>query len=210
MQSLVGWLHCILRPSQRSPSISCEKCIPRGTISYLDERVPSVDTRFHGFAGIGIDRYTITNLVTGEMGLVKIGLIAASTKEPRAPIQQSFDVATTLFAPTLVLIVQCQHLLGAATVSLLIQAHWLSWQIFCVSRIIVSQVYVASRYFRYHTVVMLRSIWKTGTVRLLRKKVVFEFVTLLLGGGNCLCLVLFWPGWWVLGLVGLAARLCVG
>lgn len=47
-------------------------------------------------------------------------------------------------------------------------------------------------------------VWDGKHGRRLRKKIEFEVFTLILGGGNNLCLVLFWPGWCILGLSGLA------
>ncbi|KAI2472499.1 hypothetical protein F4781DRAFT_363898 [Annulohypoxylon bovei var. microspora] len=144
------------------------------------------------------------------MELSKVAIIAAPTKEPRAVIQQSFGIAE-VFAPTLVAILQYQQLFGIAFLSLYNRAHWLTWQIYRVCEIITSQAYVASRYFQYHVAIIVRAIWKAKTVQSLRKKIVFEFFALFLGsGGNSLCLLLFWPGWWVVGLIGLTARLCVG
>jgi hypothetical protein len=48
-------------------------------------------------------------------------------------------------------------------------------------------------------------------IRKLRKKLVFEFMTLILGsGGNNMCLLLFWPGWWLIAIVVMAILLYCG
>ncbi|KAI1413861.1 hypothetical protein F5Y13DRAFT_179229 [Hypoxylon sp. FL1857] len=144
------------------------------------------------------------------MGLSKVTIIATPTKEPRAVIQPSFDVVA-VFAPTLLIIIQCQQLLGAASLSCYSQAHWLTWQFFRLGWIIASQLYVASSFFRARIMALGRIIWETKTIQRLKKRIVFEFFTLMLGsGGNCMCLIVFWPGWWVLGLIGLAVRFCYG
>ncbi|KAI0456388.1 hypothetical protein F5B21DRAFT_149454 [Xylaria acuta] len=50
-----------------------------------------------------------------------------------------------------------------------------------------------------------RRLWDSTHGRRLRKKIEFEFFTLILGGGgNNLCLVIFWPGWSILIVATLA------
>ncbi|KAI1765424.1 hypothetical protein GGR53DRAFT_265648 [Hypoxylon sp. FL1150] len=140
------------------------------------------------------------------MGLSKVAIIAAPTKKPQAVVNASHGMAAAL-APTLVTILQFHQLFAAASFSFGIQASWLAWQILCTGRIFACQLRLAFGL----SVGVGKAIWKTRTVRRLRKKIVFEVVTLLLGsGGNNLFLVLFWPGWWVLGFVLLVARLCIG
>ncbi|KAG6355799.1 hypothetical protein INS49_003765 [Diaporthe citri] len=48
------------------------------------------------------------------------------------------------------------------------------------------------------------SAWNSTQVRRLRKKLEFEFFVLILGCGNSLCLAVFWPGWFIIGLLYLA------
>ncbi|KAI4868028.1 hypothetical protein F4820DRAFT_445609 [Hypoxylon rubiginosum] len=140
------------------------------------------------------------------MGLAKVAIIAAPTKEPRAAIHPSSGIAAIL-APALVAVLQFQQLFGATSLFLGIQASWLAWQFLLASRILACQLRSAFRL----SVGVGKTIWKTRTVRRLRKKIAFEFVTLLLGSsGNSLFLVLFWPGWWVLGFIIMVTRFCVG
>lgn len=51
---------------------------------------------------------------------------------------------------------------------------------------------------------MAWSAWDSKQGRRLRKKLEFEFFVLILGCGNSLCLVIFWPGWILVGLAYLA------
>lgn len=46
-----------------------------------------------------------------------------------------------------------------------------------------------------------RTAWNSKQSRRLQKKVEFEFFVLILGCGNSFCLVVFWPGWILIGLV---------
>ncbi|KAI1373309.1 hypothetical protein F4677DRAFT_448640 [Hypoxylon crocopeplum] len=143
------------------------------------------------------------------MGFSKVAIIAAPTRDPRGAIQQSSGVPIVL-APALVAIFQCQQLLGKVSLFLCLRAQWLALQILCAGQLVANQVYVSSGSFWYHAVALARAVWRTRTIRHLRKKIEFEFFALMLGSsGNGLCLVLFWPGWWVLGLIWLAAWLRV-
>lgn len=45
------------------------------------------------------------------------------------------------------------------------------------------------------------SAWDSKQGRRLRKKLEFEFFVLILGCGNAFCLLLFWPGWILIGMV---------
>lgn len=42
-------------------------------------------------------------------------------------------------------------------------------------------------------------LWESRTVRLVRRKLFFEFAVFILGGGNSIILLLFWPGWLLVG-----------
>lgn len=55
--------------------------------------------------------------------------------------------------------------------------------------------------------------WNSKPLQKLQKKVEFEFFVLILGCGNNFCLVVFWPGWILIGLVYLlwmVLRCCTG
>ena len=41
--------------------------------------------------------------------------------------------------------------------------------------------------------------WDAGSTRVLRKKLFYELAVFILGSGNGLILVLFWPGWLLVG-----------
>lgn len=50
--------------------------------------------------------------------------------------------------------------------------------------------------------------WNSKQSRRLRKKLEFEFFVLILGSGNGFILMVFWPGWILVGLVYLVYLLC--
>ncbi|TPX07995.1 uncharacterized protein E0L32_010326 [Thyridium curvatum] len=57
----------------------------------------------------------------------------------------------------------------------------------------------------------VNTLWNSNAVKQLRRKVVFEFIATILGpGGNMFLLLLFWPGWILLGVSILIARTLFG
>ncbi|KAH7035779.1 uncharacterized protein B0I36DRAFT_96766 [Microdochium trichocladiopsis] len=52
--------------------------------------------------------------------------------------------------------------------------------------------------------------WSCTTMRRLKRKLEFEFFTIMLSSGNHVCVFIFWPGWWLMAFLTLIIRLCVG
>lgn len=48
-------------------------------------------------------------------------------------------------------------------------------------------------------------LWESPTLRLVRNRLFYEFAVFILGGGNAIILLLFWPGWLLVGAVLWAA-----
>ncbi|RDA89876.1 hypothetical protein CP533_6656 [Ophiocordyceps camponoti-saundersi (nom. inval.)] len=48
---------------------------------------------------------------------------------------------------------------------------------------------------------VVATVWQSRSVQLIRARLFYEFALFILGGGNILFLLLFWPGWLVIGLV---------
>lgn len=63
-------------------------------------------------------------------------------------------------------------------------------------------VLIATKYSAFHSFNMstqaVASAWNSKNVQRLRKKLWYEFAVFILGSGNMVFLMLFWPGWWVL------------
>ncbi|KAI1075783.1 hypothetical protein F5B20DRAFT_373012 [Whalleya microplaca] len=144
------------------------------------------------------------------MGISKMGIITTSTKEPRAVVQQSSDI-TAILAPTLQVAFRCQRLLGTMSLFLYLRVALFASHILWAGQIVAIQSFIASKLIGFHAATLGYGLWNTSAVKRLRKKVVFEFFTLILGsGGNNLCLMMFWPGWWVLISLGLWVKFVVG
>ncbi|KAI0392415.1 hypothetical protein F5Y17DRAFT_459921 [Xylariaceae sp. FL0594] len=54
----------------------------------------------------------------------------------------------------------------------------------------------------YASLWAVQAVWDSAHVRRLRKKVEFEFFTLILGAGGHVFLILLWPGWYIIGFAG--------
>ncbi|OTB10000.1 hypothetical protein K445DRAFT_268320 [Daldinia sp. EC12] len=144
------------------------------------------------------------------MEFPKVDIIAAPTQGPRA-VANSSSCLNVIFALALIVILRCQRVLYAAYLSPLLRASWFAWLLSCVCRIFAAHAYSASKLFRHDASILGRAIWKAKFIRRLRKKVIFELLALMLSScGNSLCLLLFWPGWWFLGLICVIIRWSTG
>ncbi|KAI0596783.1 hypothetical protein F4775DRAFT_278607 [Biscogniauxia sp. FL1348] len=141
------------------------------------------------------------------MGLPKIAIMASRSKEPAAATQQSSDIITVL-GPAVELVLRGRQYLGATSILLLFQIPYYVLGYLLASQIVASQLILASIRLLSTISASLKRIgsaaWNAKSTRRFRKKLEFEFFTLILSsGGNCLCLMMFWPGWWILGITGL-------
>jgi len=94
-----------------------------------------------------------------------------------------------------------QRLLSTTTVFVLFRAYILSLlllqQSFYASQTLLIQGYNASTILANQMCFVGKYGWKA--TESLRKKLFFEFIVFILGSGNGLILLVFWPGWIVLG-----------
>ena len=137
---------------------------------------------------------------------------------------QEFDPAVSvrpqtqliaLLRPTIELTLWSHNLAGNATLFLFLRTYFLASlaaTAFLSSAIRLATVSsTASRTLLAVSERARRGAWNSKAVKRLRRKIVFEFVTLALGpSGNTLFLAMFWPGWWFLGGVAWVAWLRSG
>lgn len=98
-----------------------------------------------------------------------------------------------------------QRLLSTTTLFLFLRAYILSLillrQSYHISQILLLQSYYASSILAKHgfwaSKEGARRAWKASEK--LRNKLFFEFAVFILGGGNQVILIVFWPGWIVVG-----------
>ena len=98
-----------------------------------------------------------------------------------------------------------QRLLSTTTLFLFLRAYVSSLfvlrQTFYASQLVLIQSYYASALLARQVTPALKQVMRRGwnATAKLRKKLFFEFMVFVLGGGNQVLLVVFWPGWIVVG-----------
>lgn len=106
-------------------------------------------------------------------------------------------------------------MLSSVSLFLFLRSYFIASHLLFVSRVVALQSAIASKFVLFHTTLLTRratwALWNSEPVKRLRKKLEFEFFTFVLGGGgNNLFLMMFWPGWWVLGFTTLMVWNCAG
>ncbi|KAI0529937.1 hypothetical protein GGR58DRAFT_518855 [Xylaria digitata] len=142
-------------------------------------------------------------------------IIAAPTNDP-ATISRAGARVFAIPVSTLRLAGYCQQLLSSALLSLLIQVSLWASILLGLGQSTFMKIFRATKTTAYRSGRLSRkaawALWDSARMRQLRKKIEFEFFTLILGaGGSNLCLVIFWPGWGILGLAAfILSAWCVG
>ncbi|KAI0403792.1 hypothetical protein F4802DRAFT_278452 [Xylaria palmicola] len=145
------------------------------------------------------------------LSLPNAGVIAAPVKHSATVSHQGSWVLATL-VPGLRLAGYYQQLLGSLLLSLVLQGSLLASQVPHLCRSAATQMIQVTKSTAYNAIQLFVraawTLWDSPRGRRLRKKIEFEFFTLILGGGNGICLVLFWPGWGILAVTALVISLC--
>lgn len=136
----------------------------------------------------------------------KGSLLAASKVEPLVSINPRSTVIGRLW-PALAFAVRFQYMISSFSSFLYIQTYFVASlavvNALYASRFLAIQAYIATRFGAFHGFNMsakaLADFWDAKTTRMLRKKLFYEFAVFILGSGNPIILLLFWPGWLVVG-----------
>lgn len=142
----------------------------------------------------------------------KGSLLTASKVEPGVSINPHSTVIGTL-GPALAVAARFQYIIGTFSSFLYLQAYFVTSIAFVnalyASRFLAIQAYIATKFGAFHGFNMsakaLADVWDARTTRMLRKKLFYEFAVFILGSGNSMILLLFWPGWLVVGGASFAA-----
>jgi len=133
-------------------------------------------------------------------------LLTASRVKPHLYIPSPSELASQL-GPTLGYVIHhLPSVLGAVSVFLYLQAYYLlaTATLLCAGRILIGAGGYAHKNGSVTTFAATMSTqvvygtWESPVVKGLRRRIFHEFAMFILGGGNALILMLFWPGWWVL------------
>ncbi|KAF5018239.1 hypothetical protein F66182_9802 [Fusarium sp. NRRL 66182] len=135
----------------------------------------------------------------------KATLLTASKVDLSVATHPRSDI-TRLIGPALQIALRFQSLVGSITVFLCLHACFLastaSATTLYASKIVILNVFIATKFSVYHGFNMSSraavGIWNSKNIQKLRRKLWYEFAVFILGSGNLIFLMLFWPGWWVL------------
>jgi hypothetical protein len=129
-----------------------------------------------------------------------MNLISAPTNDRSAVLRQNSDITVSLRHA-----LQSQRLLSNLTLFLALRFYVAASYLLNLSKTIAPQAIMASKVAFFNTAQISKNavsaLWNSTQMRRLRKKLELEFFTFILGCGNVLCVLMFWPGWWVLALV---------
>lgn len=134
-------------------------------------------------------------------------IITASKVESVVPINPHSELIVIL-GPTVRYAGYIQAVIGSLSVFLGLQAYTIASITFAAalyaSKVIALQAYLATKvgaFYAYLASAKAASeVYRSKTLKMLRKKLFFEFAVFVLGGGgNAIILIMFWPGWLIIG-----------
>ncbi|OAQ62164.1 hypothetical protein VFPPC_07173 [Pochonia chlamydosporia 170] len=136
----------------------------------------------------------------------KGSLLTASRVEPGVSLNPHSTLISRL-GPVLAFAARFQYFISTFSSFLYIHAYFVTSIAFVnalyASRFLAIQAYIATKLGAFHGLSMsaraLADVWDAKTTRMLRKKLFYEFAVFILGSGNSVILLLFWPGWLVVG-----------
>lgn len=91
-----------------------------------------------------------------------------------------------------------QYMLNSASMFLLLRAHLLSEISYHVAKAAGWYAYIAGSTAFAMSGSLAHGVWETSVVRHLRQRLFDELAAFILGAGQTLIVVVFWPGWWLL------------
>ncbi|KAF5007076.1 hypothetical protein FDECE_6580 [Fusarium decemcellulare] len=135
----------------------------------------------------------------------KATLLTASKVELAVSPYPRSDIIR-LLGPALEIALRFQSLVSTVSIFLCLRACFLASFTFAgvlyASKIVALKAYVATKFSAFHSFNMSSraavGVWNSKSVQTLRKKLWYEFAVFVLGSGNVVFLMLFWPGWWLL------------
>jgi hypothetical protein len=143
----------------------------------------------------------------------KVSILTASRVEPQI-LPYSTEVIITSLSPILQSALDLQRILSSISLHILLQAYTAA----CFT---LTTAVWSSRIVAVHTFFVVKggvwvsqhAFWWTWTskgVVAAREHTFKNFATWVLGSGNGIILVLFWPGWWCIAGTSCAIWVCCG
>lgn len=145
--------------------------------------------------------YSLAMSTNVAFNMDKVSFLTASRVEPSV-LPYSTELLFTTLTPLVHSLLHIQRLLSGLSIYLLTQAYTaacitLSTALWSSRFLLINAFFAAQAAFW----ISRQAIWRTWTskkVVALRDATFNSFATWILGSGNGLILMLFWPGWWCL------------
>ncbi|KAI1157376.1 hypothetical protein F5B18DRAFT_645289 [Nemania serpens] len=135
------------------------------------------------------------------------GAILNAPKKNPAIVSRRRSRVVVALVPALRLAGHFERIFASALWVLLLQASLSTLGLLRLSQYVSIRILQVTGSMVYHATRLCKraawATWDSKHARRLRKKIEFEFFTLILGVGNNLFLVILWPGWGILALVAL-------
>lgn len=133
-----------------------------------------------------------------------MSLISARTDDRPAMLSRQSDGVSAL-GPLVKYTIRCEQLLSSLSLFIALRSYFIASHFLSLIKFIAAQAVIASKPLLFSTANLVRTAiwaaWDSPRIKHLRKKVEMEFFTFILGGGNSIFLMMFWPGWWIMGIV---------
>lgn len=142
--------------------------------------------------------------------MASTGLLTASRNS--LATKNVLSALAPAFSSSLYLLTHLQSLLRTTSAFLLPRTYLLTCLLvqhsLYATQLVLLQSYLASRRTVFAALRGLDIAHKASEP--LRRRLFFEFMVFVLGGGNGLILLLLWPGWWIIGIILLVLRWVFG
>ncbi|RFU76840.1 hypothetical protein TARUN_5426 [Trichoderma arundinaceum] len=136
----------------------------------------------------------------------KVTLLTASWLEPTAALRPHSTVIARL-GRAFAIPLQLHHRFKHISLFICLQSYFVSYALLAgtsyACKNILFYAFIAAAFIFKHGLTMstkaIFDIWDSRSVQKARARLFYEFAVFILGCGNAMFLVLFWPGWLLLG-----------
>ncbi|QYT01518.1 hypothetical protein H0G86_008554 [Trichoderma simmonsii] len=132
----------------------------------------------------------------------KVTLLTASRLEPTVAIRPHSTVVARL-GRTLAIPLQLHHRFKHISSFICLQSYFISSILLISTRHAFFYAFLASAFLLKHAFTMstkaIVDAWDSKSIQKIRARIFYEFAVFILGCGNAIFLILFWPGWLLIG-----------
>ncbi|OPB42548.1 hypothetical protein A0O28_0036660 [Trichoderma guizhouense] len=132
----------------------------------------------------------------------KVTLLTASRLEPTVAIRPHSTVVARL-GRTLAIPLQLHHRFKHISSFICLQSYFISSILFISTRHAFFYAFIASAFLLKHVFAMttkaIVDAWDSKSIQKIRARIFYEFAVFILGCGNAIFLIVFWPGWLLIG-----------